>query len=136
MNKLSTGMNYWLVLNDLRRPFGRLVYSRGREMYFCAPAARWVSKDTISDLLEERLIEQAGETAAVYRLSPHGRTRWLEMPSDIEVEGVCDRCGISRDGLRPVFAGRACVFMCDGCHALGVEGEDDVQQATYSPAFV
>lgn len=137
MSELSTGMNYWPVLNDLRRPFGRLIYSRPREMYFLAPVARWVTKPVVTGLLAERLIEQAGETAEVYRLSPRGRRRWAAMPPDVEVEGACDRCGITRAGLRPVVDGRDCVFMCEPCRAFSAEGEVfDVQQATYSPAFV
>ena len=116
----------WQLLNNLRRPQARLVYSPNREAYYLHPAAYWVDKPAVTDLLGAHLIEQAGETAGVYRLSRRGETRWLMMPADITVEGQCDGCGRTAR-LRPVIAdddGR--VFHCADCR----KEVSHVEQAT------
>lgn len=132
MNEQLTGMNYWQVLNALRQPDGRLIYSRQRDMYYLSPAARWVPKPDVTGLLAERLVEQAGETPGVYRLSARGMTRWCEMPPDVTVEGACDGCGHAAL-LRPNSDWNGCLFICAACRA---REEDHVIEATYQTPVV
>lgn len=126
----SCQMTNWQLLNDLRRHNGRLIYSPNRNAYFVHPAARWVAKSAVSALLADKLIEQAGLTAAVYRLSDRGKLRWSMMPPNVAVEGKCDRCGIVRR-LRPTSDGVGCVFMCRQCRQAEVY---DVLETKPSPA--
>jgi hypothetical protein len=124
-------MQQWQLLNGLRRPDGRLIYSRQREMYYLSPAARWVAKSAVSDLLAEQLVEQAGDTAGVYRLTRRGRMRWSLMPPDTVIEGACDVCG-HVGALRPTSSGDECEFRCAGCR----KGEHDVIETTYQTPVV
>lgn len=126
-------MQQWQLLNGLRRADARLIYSRQREMYYLAPAARWVPKSAVSELLAENLIAQAGETAGVYRLSARGQTRWGEMPPDVTVEGACDGCGHVAL-LRPNSDWSGCLFLCAPCRAG--EESDHVIEATYQTAVM
>lgn len=104
----------WQLLNDLRRPDARLIYSRQRDAYFLHPLSRWVDRQLGDRLLADALVEQAGLTPGVYRVTARGRRMWARQPRDIEIEGVCDRCAHGAT-VRPHRQDGLCLFLCARC---------------------
>lgn len=122
---MSDDSDEWLLLNALRGGRSRLIYSRGKGAYFLHPGGRWFAGATVDAAVAGGLLELAGLTPGVYRLSERGRARWQTMPDDTAVEGACDECG--RAGrLHPRRYGETCWFLCAPCRRWA-----DAQEEVY-----
>ena len=52
--------NLWQLLNDLRRPDARLIYSRQRDAYFLHPLSCWADREPVDGCRPMRCLSRPG----------------------------------------------------------------------------